>query len=753
MGKLNHSSISMKKQSLINSDLKVKEKLDNFIDCIPNAITRCKNDEFFTIEFANQEFLDLIGYTSEEIKSLFNNRYTDIIHEDDRYKIGDLIEKQLETQDTFEVEYRVIHKNGSIIWVRDKGNKLVARDGLEYFYCSFIDITKVKLVSKQFRINENYYRIIMEKTGDSIFVINVDSNSITFSNNLIESFGEEVLSYKNLKDILDSDFIHQDDKGLYNNLISNVIYEEEYKEFEIRFKNKHEKYIWCLVKAYTITNEYNQPIKIIGIITDIDEAKVERANLNIMAKRDLLTGLYNKITSQSMIEEYIHNEGKNNTHALFIIDIDNFKGINDNLGHLFGDSVLMEVASDIKKMFRESDIVGRIGGDEFVVLMKNIVSSNIITEKAIQLRDALKRSYKGKKDNHEISGSIGIAFYPTDGNSFNDIFEKADIAAYYSKEQGKDCYHVYTSNMNEVQYKGSKREGFSKIDSENKSENEFSKYIFDILYKIEDIDLAINRILHLTARYYNISHIFIYEDVENNNTWKKTYEYCGKGIKPASNWSVVYDKLQHDRYKDLYDQNGVFYCSNIENLPKDIYNIYKNFKEHSILQSSIVENGVLKGYIAFSESSKNRMWTKKEIDASIFISRIISLFLLKMRKEKQLTKLNSVLNEVLEDTVSLNYIIDKESFEIIYINNKSKAIYSDVKVGDICYKALRDFEDICLDCPVRELSKENRKVRKEIYNSKYNMYIDKVASSIKLIDDREVYLISGYDITKYKANK
>ena len=100
--------------------------------------------------------------------------------------------------------------------------------------------------------------------------------------------------------------------------------------------------------------------------------KQEAEELLFKAQRDSLTGLYNKGIAQSMIEEYMENEGLKAKGALFVIDVDNFKAVNDNLGHLAGDSVLTNISSMLSEVFNENSIVGRIGGDEFIVFLKNI---------------------------------------------------------------------------------------------------------------------------------------------------------------------------------------------------------------------------------------------------------------------------------------------------------------------------------------------------------------------------------------------
>jgi diguanylate cyclase (GGDEF)-like protein len=189
---------------------------------------------------------------------------------------------------------------------------------------------------------------------------------------------------------------------------------------------------------------------ICGIVffKDIDEQKQNTLMLQHYAERDLFTGLYNKATTQTQITKVLtQNNDKESIHGIMVLDIDDFKNINDTMGHIAGDIVLKKIANDMKDTFRKSDIIGRTGGDEFMVCMKDILDIGNVTYKAEELLKKI-RSYElymenGKKV--EISVSIGIALYPQQGNTFQELYQKADRALYHSKRCGKNQYFIYDS--------------------------------------------------------------------------------------------------------------------------------------------------------------------------------------------------------------------------------------------------------------------------------------------------------------------
>jgi len=161
-------------------------------------------------------------------------------------------------------------------------------------------------------------------------------------------------------------------------------------------------------------------------------------------ERDPMTGLYNKVSGIQYVENELSVRDEKAVHALFVIDIDNFKKINDNLGHAAGDKVLVEVSEILAGLFRDSDILFRYGGDEFVVFAINITDSGFINEKVLEVCSAMRRSYGEGENVWKISASIGVACFPNHGLTFEELFKNADAALYKTKQAGKDGYTLFS---------------------------------------------------------------------------------------------------------------------------------------------------------------------------------------------------------------------------------------------------------------------------------------------------------------------
>ena len=171
---------------------------------------------------------------------------------------------------------------------------------------------------------------------------------------------------------------------------------------------------------------------------DIDGQKQEEKKLLEAAQLDKMTMVLNRETTMESIGQVLVNE-PNQMHALLMIDVDNFKSLNDTLGHQMGDKFLIALAAEIKDSFSESDIVGRVGGDEFFVLMRDVAGIRETEQKAEELLAAILKVGADYPD-IPISGSIGIGMYPQNGVSLGQLYAQADSALYRAKRTGKNQY-------------------------------------------------------------------------------------------------------------------------------------------------------------------------------------------------------------------------------------------------------------------------------------------------------------------------
>lgn len=408
---------------------------------IPGGVYHCFYDENLTFISMSKSFQILAGYTEEEIKGKFNNHYLKMIHPSDRKTSKLEMERQLKLGDTVEIEYRLIHKSGKIIWILDQSRLIQNEKDRPMFYCMVMDITNQKRAREELRLSLERHQMILNQASDIIFEWDLKQDSLSFSNNWFKKFGYAPIDQSVTKNLLNSINIYEDDKLKFSQLMKVMIEGEPYSEAEIRLKNVTGNYVWNRIRATGQFDSDGYPIKVIGVILDISNEKKQQEELLELARQDALTGLYNKGAVRTLAEEKI-GKTENGYHALMIIDVDHFKNINDNYGHLCGDKVLSEVANVLQSNFRSTDLVGRIGGDEFLVFMSDISELEVFTKRANQLLRELKEIIPQENADH-VDCSIGVAVDSYDKADYMELFRKADQALYTKKNCGRGgiCFY------------------------------------------------------------------------------------------------------------------------------------------------------------------------------------------------------------------------------------------------------------------------------------------------------------------------
>lgn len=155
-----------------------------------------------------------------------------------------------------------------------------------------------------------------------------------------------------------------------------------------------------------------------------------------------MTGLSNKLATERKIKDYM-TKHPDTQSMLFLFDIDNFKKINDTMGHAFGDEVLRSLGRQIGAIFRASDVVGRVGGDEFMVFLKDISNNEDILKEAGKVENFFKSFQAGEYVKYKATASIGVAIYPQEGEDFEALYKAADQGLYKAKKRGKNQLAFY----------------------------------------------------------------------------------------------------------------------------------------------------------------------------------------------------------------------------------------------------------------------------------------------------------------------
>lgn len=287
-----------------------------------------------------------------------------------------------------------------------------------------------------------YFTVIQELFDDILFYVDIKERRLAHIALGGDDKGMMKLLYNFPHDFIGTDFIHNEDESTANTFGDNLL-EGIGGSMEIRVKQSDGQYEWYLVSCIIIRDMDDNPIEAIGRFANIQLQK----DMEIRARIDSLTKAQNRLAFEENVERTLDEATLNQSHALIFIDIDDFKAINDNYGHIFGDFILSKVSERLLKGVQASDYVGRIGGDEFVILMKNLQDPSVIQSRADQLLVDIRKEICGEDMCFQIQASIGVARFPMDGISYGELYHKADKALYQSKALGKNVATLYTEQL------------------------------------------------------------------------------------------------------------------------------------------------------------------------------------------------------------------------------------------------------------------------------------------------------------------
>jgi len=428
-----------------------KQELKILAGCIPGGIFRYTLKENAKINYISEGLLELFGCSEREFFEWSDPRLTNVVYKPDQEKVKEFVKNLGDGEYGDQIEYRIIDRSGRVTWVYDSRKGVSDKGQKDGFYALIMDITPQKRAKEEVEISEERFRLIIEKTDNIVYEWDIKKDSVVFSSPWKRKLGHPLIEEHFLEDMGSRNIVHKDDVEKQTSLFNQIkIGEISYGEAIIRLYNKLTKeFVWMKTCSMSIRDSQGIPIQVVGIAIDIDEQIIETLELKKQAEHDSLTGLYNRGTVETLIANAIAKGGSKKFHAFILIDIDDFKEINDSMGHMVGDQVLKEVSKKIKYAFRSDDIMGRLGGDEFVLFIKNIPSKEFLSKKMERICKEVESPLFIVGKNMRVTFSMGIALYNQDGDTYNELYRKADCALYSVKRNSKNNFNYYSSEMDE----------------------------------------------------------------------------------------------------------------------------------------------------------------------------------------------------------------------------------------------------------------------------------------------------------------
>lgn len=510
--------------------------------------------------------------------------------------------------------------------------------------------------------------------------------------------------------------------------------------------------IWVRSVTNLVTDVENGDLKGFTCIKDIDTEKRHQLELQYKAERDPLTGLYNKEVTGKLISENLACNDENKNSALFMIDVDNFKKINDNMGHVYGDAVLCELAEKLHHVFSNEDIVGRIGGDEYIAFIKDGATIEKVKDKAKAICKEFYTTYQGQEyDEFAISSSVGVSLSPKDGNSFEELYNNADVALYVTKSEGKNSYRLYNgSDFVGCKSTRTEIETIGDVSQKNFRQNRI-EYTFKMLYQSENSVSAIHSVLELVARHFSFERGYIFETSKDGKTTSNTFEWCAEGIEPQiDNLQDVPIEAVETANTNFY-KTGTFILKTLDDLQPIERDVLEPQGIKSMFQFGIFDKNTLLGFIGFDNCRSESVPSDTDIDEMATICNILATFFSKQHVDDSSKETRVLLNEIMDNLDSYTYVINMDTFKVLFMNARTRSLMKDTDDQEPCYSFFKGNDKQCDDCPLKHLPEEgSHKVINEVYNSKLQKWTEVTASRLVWSGGIKACLINCLDITKHK---
>jgi len=438
-------------QNLIKEDLAwLRQLLDN-----PH-VGILVTDLYRKIVFVNKHLCNKIGYSEEELIG----QEARIFHiSDESYEhFFELAVGFVQQGKYISIDYPAQHKDGSNMWVTISGNLLHGEDEVLW---SIVDITDRVEKEKEIKSLKERMEIALSGYSAGVWEWNLTEETVFASAEWKKMLGfDEDELFGDIYVWIDR--VHPDDIGSVLAYVESSIAKRETKLENIhRLQHKNGHWIWILGRA-TVIYEDNGVIRIVGIHTDITEQKeIENAlsqqkqKLEYLAHHDILTKLPNRLLFNERLRQALTKAKKSeNSLAVFFIDLDHFKEINDSFGHDTGDEILKIVTSKFLEKLNQSHTLARLGGDEFAIIVENIRDKEDTIRLAQSIVDIFKEAILLDGYSFYLSCSIGISLFPQDEDrNVNNLLKYADTAMYKAKENGRNGFAFYKENMTQLALK------------------------------------------------------------------------------------------------------------------------------------------------------------------------------------------------------------------------------------------------------------------------------------------------------------
>lgn len=734
-------------ENAANETVRAKTDLEIFANTVPSGVSKHLLDNNLSLLWANNFFYDMCGYSEHDYKEKFGKSTLQLVLSEDLALVIDALADLTENEENSKImNFRIQCADGNIKWV----NAVIARSGSEEQGFPVVnlvmsDITSLKIAETKAMLEEQKYLIISDISEELPYEYDIATDTITFAEKFNHIFEGESVIENPTENMLKMGLVSYDTQSAIEELFYLAKAGTEYHSTEFKLNTKNGGFQWYFSTFSTIYDEEGTPLRVVGLLRNIHAQKVEQQKLLIRAETDQMTGLYNKATTENKIQASLRELNGNSYQVLMLVDIDDFKKINDTFGHLKGDEVIVDIAKALQEFKGDYGIAGRLGGDEFCVFLSNVLDTQLASEKAVMIADRLRELYQ-----HDCKVTLSIGIAATNQQiPYNVLLENADTALYQAKLNGKNGYFFYADDMERGKYENDRSEPTAK----ETGTSALLDSLLSTLFASTNTYTAIEQAMAIVGEHYAIDKISIWEYSYNKSFVDCTHQWCKKGI---NNDMTLRQHTPAAILEELsaMGTDGITYSSDTSLIKTNTASMNPYAEGiRKLMQCDINTNGKRIGFISFYSMDKDVTWNAQTLTAFKQIFRLFGEAI----KTKQANRAMSLLRD---DTIKAfdlvqnpMVVVDKDSYDVMYFNECAREYFPKLALNSKCYACLQQESGPCRDCPVHKISDSNPTVGCIKHNRTLDEPLDVHMTTINWSSGSHTFLISTSAHKETKAEQ
>jgi len=574
-------------------------------------------DDKYNIFVSNKSFTSYLG--SEELRSF---KITDYIHPDDVESFKKFVEDKSFTGG--EEVFRLKKKNNgwhyNVVRIHTEKGMVENRRNIGV---EIIDINESVGDYETAMDSLSRVRLLMSLTDEFAFIYDKATNMFKMFKydrfNRIILYDMDIDQWK--REMLSKSYVKYDEKAMLDTLVLNMKTYADSFSIKMNCAIRTQSDIFEAVRFIgTVHNESSGNKIIVGRVVSDESVGHASTAMEIMneLQYDSLTSVYNKKTITEYAKKRISEE-KEKRIVIAILDVDHFKSVNDTFGHIYGDKVLARVGGRLKEIVGEDGVIGRIGGDEFMIVFNGLDDDQVLRGMLRAIRTQIKWEFAEDFENLSITCSIGASIFPVNGRDYEDLFKKADCCLYIAKEKGRDRYVFFRDEMHRASYEAMLNQNQLNAMKNPREIRELKNVASFMENAMTDSRKAILDAMRHMKDTFGIDNINIYY----GEGMKKVYSF-GSDIPEAKDAMYVFS----EEFQKLMGENERFmqigFADTFSDITPDFCGRMKAERIASTIQCYIGDKRNIKGLVTFNKCREASQWANYEIDCARIFAAVLS---------------------------------------------------------------------------------------------------------------------------------